>query len=361
MAKFSSYQCLEPGTEGTSANANRSIPDRINDYELMDYLNENSAVLDIGCNRGYFGILLSPFIKEYLGIDHDKKQLKIGLREIKKQNIKNCTFLKSKFKKLDKKFDVILSLAVHSYIKMPMEEYGQALVDMLNPGGFLIVEGHPPGCNSVEPEKYYEPLLKFLNTRLIAIKEKTIVDRELIRPFTVFSSTCGMVSKCKKADHPNYGKITYKVYTLDYPDVNFRNAVNDHYRQELIALNRFKEEKHIPKLHDCINNALILEDCGQHLTKENMPENWKEQCSEIEEVQERHGIYHMDIFPKNLTVKDNVIYLIDWGVWSPKKNKCDITKTVKKIHRGDTPYSLRVISRFIKYLEKRGISKKIWQ
>jgi len=185
---FSDYQSLEKNTKGEPAKANRSIPDRVKDYGLMKYINKHSLVLDLGCNRGFFGIYLSPYIQNYIGVDSDKKQIDYGVREIRSRNITNCNLAYQNFKCLNQKFDVILCLAFHIYVDIDMEDFSKCLVSMLNPKGHLFLEGHPKGYhlpNSTlnEPESYWDILTAHLNTTLTQIESKKIKDRELIRPF----------------------------------------------------------------------------------------------------------------------------------------------------------------------------------
>ncbi|KKN67209.1 hypothetical protein LCGC14_0463820 [marine sediment metagenome] len=185
---FSDYQCLETGTKGEAAKANRSIPDRVKDYGIMNYVTKDSLVLDLGCNRGFFGVFLSPHIQHYLGIDSDKKQIDIGVREMLSHTITNCNLAHQDFKCLNQKFDVILCLAFHIYADMPMVEFGKCLISMLNPNGHLFLEGHPTGYhlpNSTlkEPNSYWSPLTSYLDTNLTQIESKKVRDRELIRPF----------------------------------------------------------------------------------------------------------------------------------------------------------------------------------
>ena len=185
---FSDYQCLEEGTQGQPAKANRSIPDRVKDYGLLKYINKESTVLDLGCNRGFFGVYLTHYIQHYLGIDSDKNQIAFGVKEMQSRNITNCNLAHQDFKCLNEKFDVILCLAFHIYVEMPMDELGICLVSMLNPDGHLFLEGHPTGYhlpNSTlkEPNSYWSPLTSYLNTNLTQIETKKVRDRELLRPF----------------------------------------------------------------------------------------------------------------------------------------------------------------------------------
>ena len=183
--QFPDYQSLESGSQGAPAKANRSIPDRVKDYDLMNYITPTAKVLDLGCNRGFFGVYLSPNIHSYVGIDSDANQIHYGVNEISKRRIKNMTLHNREFFCINQKFDVILCLSFHSYVGISMWEFAKCLMDMLNPKGYLFLEGHPRGYRE-EPDKYWNPLTSYLYQNLIEIKSKFVTDRELKRPFVLF-------------------------------------------------------------------------------------------------------------------------------------------------------------------------------
>lgn len=183
--QFPNYQCLDEGTQGEPGKANRSIPDRVKDYGLLNYITKESTVLDLGCNRGYFGVYLADKIKSYYGIDTDSNQIMFGIAEAQNQNLTNLTYRNDTFLCLNNQFDIILCLAFHSYVNMSMWELAKCLIDMLKPGGHLLLEGHPKGYRD-EPEKYFNPLASYLNENLKQVERKQVKDRELLRPFIIF-------------------------------------------------------------------------------------------------------------------------------------------------------------------------------
>lgn len=58
---------------------------------------------------------------------------------------------------------------------------------------------------------------------------------------------------------------------------------------------------------------IVMEDCGDIISTENLPANWKEQLVEIIMDLRECGIEHRDIKPENLLVKNGLIKLIDFG------------------------------------------------
>ncbi len=70
---------------------------------------------------------------------------------------------------------------------------------------------------------------------------------------------------------------------------------------------------HFPKVISKNDGELSIEDCGEILTEDNLPKNWKEQLVEIVIDLKTNKVIHRDIKPDNLMVRDGVIKLIDFG------------------------------------------------
>jgi len=71
--------------------------------------------------------------------------------------------------------------------------------------------------------------------------------------------------------------------------------------------------KHVPKLLEVNDDEIGIEDCGEHLTIDNLPKDWKLQLIEIVEDLRKDKVNHNDINIDNLMIKDGIIKLIDWG------------------------------------------------
>lgn len=188
---FPHYQTLEAGTKGEPGKANRSIPDRIITYGIDKVINKESKVLDLGCNRGYFGICLSPYIGHYTGLEISYGELTFGIGEKARQGLDNLTFRNDKYSsKVDYGiFDVIICTAFHIYTGVPMEDFARHLVVMLKPEGRLFLEGHPSGYHLPhselkEPQDYWNGLTEALDGHGLKIIEgKMVNDRTNLRPF----------------------------------------------------------------------------------------------------------------------------------------------------------------------------------
>ncbi len=113
-------------------------------------------------------------------------------------------------------------------------------------------------------------------------------------------------------------KKTYNRYPQhnDYDNQKFSNVVDQlHFENETKILKLLEKHDISPKLINSEGRTLYLSDCGQDLSKDNIPKDWREQLLNIHQVLKSHFLYHNDIKVNNFTVRDNKIYLIDFG-WS---------------------------------------------
>lgn len=74
------------------------------------------------------------------------------------------------------------------------------------------------------------------------------------------------------------------------------------------------ESVHFPVISkESEEDQVVMDDCGEVISVDNLPKDWKEQLVQIIMDLRAFGIEHRDIKPDNLMVKDGVIKLIDFG------------------------------------------------
>jgi 2-polyprenyl-3-methyl-5-hydroxy-6-metoxy-1,4-benzoquinol methylase len=111
-------------------------------YGLDKLLNKEYDVLDIGSNCGFFSLHISKYVRSVDGIEFNKELVDIANATKEYLKIDNCYFHYADFRQFifTKKYNVILSFAVHYWIGMTMSEYSLHLSDLLNDNGFVILE-----------------------------------------------------------------------------------------------------------------------------------------------------------------------------------------------------------------------------
>lgn len=154
----------------------------------------------------------------------------------------------------------------------------------------------------------------------------------------------GMVSRV----YLNDGKVSKRYFTPfdKYPG----RAIEDHWEKEVKALEKLSGKTHFPELLSVNDTKKIIymSYCGESLTKENLPDDWRKQCEQIEKICKEFSVYHQDFVGsdanpipphnKNILVKDGIIYLVDFGIWSKVKSPFTntITSIIRKVYNGKT-------------------------
>jgi len=136
------------------------------DILKIERFSKNKSILDIGTNTGFLLMEMENNFKNCLGIDHNPSLIEIA--NIVKNNlgISNINFLcKSIYDfDLDKKFDIVLSLANHSTFDKGVEDtkkYFEKILKLIQTKGLLIIESHHPDYENLEEfEKISKNLLE---------------------------------------------------------------------------------------------------------------------------------------------------------------------------------------------------------
>lgn len=114
---------------------------------------------------------------------------------------------------------------------------------------------------------------------------------------------CGRTSKVYKKKN-----MVKKIYNSPFVDL---------FDKEVKVLTQLRDFPHFPTIISSESSkhekSIIMSDCGERLCKDNLPSDWKQQLKTIMKTLRRLGILHNDNNLKNFTVKESVLYQIDFG------------------------------------------------
>lgn len=133
----------------------RDTDNRIEKLNLKQRV-RGKSVLDIGSNSGFILLSIADEILNGLGVEYNPYLVKISNRVKEYKGSDNIEFLPLPFEDYDpagRTFDVVLSLANHSTYdgntKQSLGNYFFKASELLNKGGVLVFESHPP---QIEPK-----------------------------------------------------------------------------------------------------------------------------------------------------------------------------------------------------------------
>jgi SAM-dependent methyltransferase len=117
---------------------------RFNVYRMKDRLGEDMEVLDIGGNIGFFSLYISKFVSAIDLIEQNKNLTDIGKKLADHEKITNVNIINLDFKKYspEKRYDMIMSLAIHKWVGLEFDEYLKRIHILLKKGGLLLMESH---------------------------------------------------------------------------------------------------------------------------------------------------------------------------------------------------------------------------
>lgn len=136
------YQSLEGVV--SDSEARRPTKERLKNYGVLDILDENSKVLDIGSNCGFISLSVAKHVKSVLGLEKSSKLVNIANMAKDIVNQSNCQFKKVKFEKFntEEKYNVVFTLAIHHWVKMTFVEFVDKVVSMMEENSYLMFESH---------------------------------------------------------------------------------------------------------------------------------------------------------------------------------------------------------------------------
>ena len=170
------YQAFEPlYLPGT-----RPSIQRLDTYRIRHHLAPGGRALDIGCNHGYLLLGLADHLSQGEGFEISRACVEIGQTaaahlgkhhiQLRQQTFED--FLKEK----PERFNLVIACAVHRWIKMPLEKFGEILRELTLPDGIVLVESQ--GVRSpdrVEPD-FGAKLNELCRSGFERVEEGTLCD-----------------------------------------------------------------------------------------------------------------------------------------------------------------------------------------
>ena len=166
------------GFEEIKINGWRPSEKRLERYNIGKYLTKAKSALDIGCNCGFFTIVVSRYVKDIDGVEINPYMVAIADDTKEFLKIQNASFVTSSFEKYqtDKKYDVIFSLAndetIDGNTKFTFKEYMEKIDQLLTREGIVIFETVSP--DTYQP-KLFQPKLEFIKKLFHILEDKMVL------------------------------------------------------------------------------------------------------------------------------------------------------------------------------------------
>jgi len=133
----------------------RDTEARIESMSLRDRI-AGCSVLEIGCNCGFLSMAVADVVGHVVGFDVNPHVIRVARRVADYLGYTNTSFHCTPFEEFRpaERFDVVLSLAAHATYdgntRQSNEAYLARCRQLLEPGGVLLFESHPPGNEDTE-------------------------------------------------------------------------------------------------------------------------------------------------------------------------------------------------------------------
>ena len=126
-------------------NGVRPTVTRLNNYKIFEHINQDSTILDVGCNTGFISAYLSKYVKAIDAVEFDKDVISIARRTMEYLSINNVQLFNEDIKtfKSNKKYDLVMSYAIHRWVGIELIDYVRLLLSFKDASGFIIIESHP--------------------------------------------------------------------------------------------------------------------------------------------------------------------------------------------------------------------------
>ncbi|MDT8303002.1 MAG: class I SAM-dependent methyltransferase [Sedimentisphaerales bacterium] len=152
-------------------------------YGLQKYLWPEMRALEIGCNVGFFSLVVAPHVKTIEAFDIDNSYIEVANLTKNFLGVTNCHFINKSLNyfRAPMNYDLVISTAVHGWSGMNFGEYVEMLEEMLNVGGILLFESHEVDAEAdwLERRKHLLHRFDFVDSGLIDDVDKTMYASEM--------------------------------------------------------------------------------------------------------------------------------------------------------------------------------------
>lgn len=132
------------------------------------------------------------------------------------------------------------------------------------------------------------------------------------------------------------------------------NGLPSQYLREVTSLKKLFKKKHFPVIlsKNDSESSVYMTYTGVSINEDNIPKDWKYQLDEIVNILTELNISHNDMWRNNFTVKNDIIYLVDFG-WSDKsENYPFINISIDDIEKHHSLLDM-IDSKFINFIHHR--------
>lgn len=174
------YQSFEPlMLPGT-----RPAMQRLNTYQLQDWLPASARALDIGCNHGYLLLGLADQLESGVGFDISRSCIQVGQAVAEHLGVSDKIHLEQNTfddfcQQTHQPFDLVIACAVHSWIGRPLTEFGRQLYDWCKPGGLVLVESQGSRQREGTEPDFDHKVEQMQQAGFICIQEGDLCDDEI--------------------------------------------------------------------------------------------------------------------------------------------------------------------------------------
>jgi predicted Ser/Thr protein kinase len=277
-------------------------------------------VLDLGCNVGYFSIMLALQGARVTGVDKDERAIALATDQATSNGLGSVSFQVPTDRSWMKDKDVLIALSVLPWIYETEKDPESYITELFKiPMAFIEIQYPPDGRASVPGVVDDRTCREWLEKHYLFVYRigETVDDTDGVkRVRTMWQCVKGSYEAPKQI----YGSQSIIEFQGDHVIKTGRPGKEWDARREAEALRVLRSCPHFPELVQSFPDRLIMRLInGELLTASSIdPEDLSEQLNTILKMLERYSICHNDIRPENIIVGVNGrVYLIDFG-WATK-------------------------------------------